>query len=215
MYHGYVYFSLLELLPYFSNSHYCLSLQRVWFCLRFFLFYGGGQWRTHPPAHPTPVSCFSLRSICSGPGCFQEPGWGCFPTLTNSCRLWSSLCLSSWAGSYFCQMPDLLLWFVPGKIFVWWKCALFYQTENVLGYKILKWKSSIQPLSVIPFSLLSGLQASNVVLFGWVFLRPPHCVTGLKLMVLLPLAQTSLRITGVCHWVLLLRPGGSFALRSL
>lgn len=129
----------------------------------------GGRWRTHPPAHPTPVSCFSLRSICSGPGCFQEPGWSCFPTLTNSCRLWSSLCLSSWAGSYFCQMPDLLLWFVPGKIFVWWKCALFYQTENVLGYKVLKWKSSIQPLSVIPFSLLSGLQASNVVLFGWFF----------------------------------------------
>lgn len=115
----------------------------------------------------------------------------------------------------FARCPDLLLWFVPGKIFVWWKCALFYQTENVLGYKILKWKSSIQPLSVIPFSLLSGLQASNVVLFGWFFLRPPHCVTGLKLMVLLPLAQTSLRITGVCHWVLLLRPGGSFALRSL
>lgn len=65
MYHGYVYFSLLELLPYFSNSHYCLSLQRVWFCLRFFLFYGGGgegpTLQPTPPPFPVSVSGVSVQ----------------------------------------------------------------------------------------------------------------------------------------------------------
>lgn len=174
MYLGYVYFSLLELLPYFFNLHYCLSLQRVWFCLRFFLFYGGeGPTLLLTPPHPH-FLFQSLRSICPEPGCF--PGASSSYSLNEvAFQPWQIAVIS---GILFVSLPGLDLIFARcqtfydlclKKIFLWWKCPIFYQTENVLGYKIPKWKLSIQPLSIIPFSLLSVLQASNVVLFGWFF----------------------------------------------